>query len=514
MPRRAFNEIAKGFVPDLPAWDMDPGFWSDSRNVHYRDGAVEKFRGQTAMFGSASASDIIYIAPISDGVNQFWAYAQDGQVWATDGSTHSNISSGSYSAGLDLGWNGGPLNGFLILNDGVTAPYSWDPGLGNTMTALVNWPASTTAQVIRIFRNFIFAFRITESGDFNPRLVRWSTSANTGLPSSWDYTDPANDSGRTELGETEDIIVDALQIRDQLAIYKQRHTWLGQFIGGRDVMAFRKLFSEVGILTENCVTAFGDRHLVLGTGDVIIHDGHTPKSILDGKARSWLFNKIDADNYRKCFTVLDYRNREIWICFPESGETYPNLALVWNYFYDTLQPRELGTNMAFGAEGIVSTTGGSTDWDSDTATWDADTTSWDESFQDPTKLSVVLAPITVAQLLQADQGEDFAGTAMAVYFLRENLALTKDIRRIKRVMRVYPKILGTIGDTIDIYVGTRDALDAAVSFSGPFPFTIGTDDHINCRVSGRIIDLRFNYNNAQTFRVFGYDVEFENEGYR
>jgi len=97
---------------------------------------------------------------------------------------------------------------------------------------------------------------------------------------------------------------------------------------------------------------------------------------------------------------------------------------------------------------------------------------------------------------------------------RSNIGLTRDVGSIKRVKRVFPKVLGTAGDAFRVYVGGRSAIDSAVTYSGPFTFTIGTDYKIDCRVSGRYISLRFETSVTNNWRLSGFDLEFEQAGTR
>jgi hypothetical protein len=49
-----FNKLAQpGIVPDTPDLNLVEGAWTDSRNVRYRDGAVEKVRGYTQALGES-----------------------------------------------------------------------------------------------------------------------------------------------------------------------------------------------------------------------------------------------------------------------------------------------------------------------------------------------------------------------------------------------------------------------------------------------------------------------------
>jgi hypothetical protein len=505
-----------GLVTDVPAWELPPGAMTDSNNVRYRDGAAEKIRGHSQLLGDLSAT-ANWIETITDGSNVFYAYADLGNIWGTDGSTHTLISTISYSAGIDLSWTGGAYHGYLVLTDGVLDPQTWQPGLGNRvagMDSTAGWPASTKCEVIRPFKDFLVALRVTESGTYNPRLLRWSESALVGaLPTTWDYTDPTNDSGRTELGQTTDLLVDCLPLRDVNMIYKEHHSWIMEYIGGSDVFSFRQVFSQVGLLSENCVKPFKHMHFLVTDHDVVVHDGVSPQSILNKRRRRWLFTTLDSSNYKRSFVVADYGNREMLFCFPEEGQDYANLALVWSWMDDNLYVRDLGSPMTHGVSGILPSDTPTT-FDGKTVTFDADVEAFDAARYNAGEQYVVFTDSASNKAYQNDDTHQFDGAPMGVYLERESLPLTKDISVFKRVMRVYPHILGTTGDTVQIKIGSREAIDGLVTWSSPQTFTIGTDYKLEFRVSGRLFDFRLDYTGSNPLRVFGYEIEFEEEGFR
>jgi hypothetical protein len=514
--KAVYDKLDLGLILDAPGWDLPPGAFTDSRNVRYRDGAAEKIRGHSQAFGDLSAT-ANWIETITDGTNVFYVYADLGNIYATDGTTHSLISTISYSAGVNLSWSGGHYHGYLVLTDGVLDPQTWEPGLSNKvagMDSTAGWPASTKCEIIRPFKDFIVAMKVTEAGAYNPRLLRWSESALAGnLPTTWDYTDPANDSGRVELGQTTDLLVDCLPLRDVNMVYKEQHTWIMEFIGGSSVFAFRQVFSQAGMLTQNCAAVFESRHFLVTDHDVIVHDGNDATSILDKKARRWLFNVLDSDNYSRSFVVGDYRNREMLFCFPQQGRSFANLALVWSWQDGSIYIRDLGTPMTHGVSGFLPSATAQT-FDASSGSFEGETRDFDEQQYQASEQYIIFTDSAATKAYQNDDGEDFDGTSMSVYMERENLPLTKDISLFKRVMRVYPRVLGTQGDTIAIKIGMRDSLDGTVTWSSPQTFTIGTDYKVEFRESSRLFDIRFDYTGSNPLRVFGYEVEFEPEGYR
>lgn len=510
--RASIDSVTQGFAPDPVDLQLPDGFFTDSRNFRYRDTAVEKCKGQTAVFGSLSVTPM-WAAAIGDGTTSYWIYGNEAVLYATDGTTHTNVSSASYNAGPDLGYTGGQFHGYQILNDSVLAPQSWQAGLSNKVQALANWPASTFCKVIRPFRDQLIALRLTESSVYNPRVIRWSDIAGVGaLPGSWDYTDPTNFAGRTELGETEDYLIDCLPMRDVNIVYKQFSTYLMQPIQTNDSFEFRQLFSQTGLLTENCVKAFGAQHFVVAADDIILHDGANVQSIADKRVKRWFYSSLSSSRYQRTFVVPDFFNQTMWVCFCESGNDFPNLALCWDWANNSWFVRELGANMAHGANGVV--IGSNLTFDGQSGSFDSQTITFDESTFTPFSNRLVLFNGASPAAYQAESGETFNGTTMTCYATRSNIGLTRDLNSIKRIKRVFPKIIGTSGDTVSVYVGSKSVPDGTTTFSGPFSFTVGTSYKIDCRVSGRWITLKIQYAGTNTVRLAGYDVEFDADGFR
>lgn len=514
-----------GLAADLPDINMPNGVWSDSRNVKYRDGACEHAGGCISAMGSLSVT-AIWAAPVTDGVTYYWVYTNGDGAYATDGSTHANITSTSFSvAWANVGINGGAFHGFMIANDGFHKPQVWTPDLAGKFTALTNWPAGYYAEVIRPFRDFLVALRISsvasEGGgtdSYNPRLMRWSdAAAQAALPGSWDYSDPTNQSGINEFGQTHDSLVDVLPLRGAMAVYKQFHTWIGDYVGRPDVFTFREAFTQAGMLAEDCGAAFGPRHLVLTDSDVVVHDGTEMQSVIDRRMRRWLFNKLDSNYYFNSFVVADYRSREIWVCFPESGHTWPNLALVWSMVDGSLDVRDLGGGMTFGSVGVVP--GGS---DITFAAFTDTIESWSDPFDNqnfnPSAFRLLMTRSDAKKIEQMNSGVTFDGTTQSCYAERTGITISQDMNRLKRVTRIFPKIIGTDGDTFNFYVSTRSTVGGSSSQHGPYPFVIGSDYKIDLGagrgVSARVLDVRVEYAGTNTFRFFGFDVDWVPDGTR
>ena len=103
---------------------------------------------------------------------------------------------------------------------------------------------------------------------------------------------------------------------------------------------------------------------------------------------------------------------------------------------------------------------------------------------------------------------------MDIYLERKNVPLDKDINSYKRVLRCYPWVQGTDGDSIKVQLYTKDALSDASRTTASASFTIGQDYKTDFRASSRVYDIRFIYEGTNDVKLYGYDLEFFREGER
>lgn len=567
---RIKNPGALGVVKDLPTHELPPEAWSDAQNIRFVANKAGRMSGHEDVYNitvsAVTATQTIaeapwFAYPVISGVNLYWVYAGKNNVHvATVASNSSNInkldSTASatllYSADPSIRWNGAALGDVLLLNNGVDTPQAWvNPSLskrlqdmqwdisasaGNPTSWATRTAGAVTAKVFRAYREFGIAMDLEEGGTSYPRRLRWShPSTKNNEPASWEDTRTDMDAGYRDFNETGDIIIDGLQMRDLFIVYKEQTSWIMQYIGGRYIHAFRPLFATVGVLTRNCVTEVDGNHIVVTPSDVVLHNGQEVNSIIENKYRQWLFSNIDTDYYENTFIVRNYAKREIWICFPESGTSIPywcNKALVYNWQYRTWTVRDL-TRISHITEGVVQFGDGSgasnRTWDAIIGAWDASSSQWGErgfsqaartllACQAETDTTISASATSTPKLLKMNAGTTFDGSTYTVKLERQGLPVAGvdrhgnpvvDLQKIKRVKAVWPYFNAATGATLDVYVGSQMDLNDAITWSGPFTFTVGTDNKINCRVVGRYISVRFQTTHSLDWYMTGYDLDID-----
>ena len=348
-----------GIVRDIPAHQLALNAWTDGLNIRFGEDGAESLVGDAATFAAASVTPlwVQYFPPITD---PRWVYATLTEAWCYQGAGHTEITrtvGGDYTAVASERWNSTMLNGVGILNNTIDVPQMWtDIDSSTPLADLSNWPSTRRCKSLRSFKNFLIALYMTDTGVERPYRILWSDSADAGtVPGSWDSTDPATDSREFDLAETSDYLVDQLVLGDVNIIYKENSIWGMQHIGPPFYFRFWKILSKNGLLHRDCVVNVPFGHCAVTQDDIIVHSGQIEQSesIIDGKDRNWLFSAIDPDNFKNSFLLANHRANEVYFFFPEIGETYASMALIWNYRHKSIGFRELANTIPFGATGPV-----------------------------------------------------------------------------------------------------------------------------------------------------------------
>jgi hypothetical protein len=338
-----------GFIQDVAEYAIAPQAFNEVRNARFNSSGAQTFGGEVEVMSQAPISPLWLKAfPPLD--SPIWLHADQQRVYAFDGN-HNEITrlSGLYSGDIKERWHGEVLNEIGILNNTVDVPQMWtDFDASQRLVDLANWPANLRSKFLRPWKNFLFAGNLTEVGGPNagarPFSVRWSDAAPAGeVPGSWNDADPTTLCGEVDIAATDDYLVDAKEFGRRMIVYKAKTAWAFDYIWpNNDVFAFDKILSK-GLLTRDCVQDFPKGHFCVGLDDIYVHTGteNSDVSLVEARLRDWIFNQIDSSNFNYCYTYQQPRRSEIAFAFPEAGETYPTLALVWNWVTNGIGVRDL-----------------------------------------------------------------------------------------------------------------------------------------------------------------------------
>ena len=491
---------AIGMVFDATPQDLPPNAWSNASNIRFRDGSAERFLGQTQVF-TAPAITPYYICPYQTTTSKYWIHAGTAAVYADDGTSRTNITGTAPTGAYTDRWSGGTLGGVLVMNNGVDVPTYW--GGTGTLASLTGWTGTWRAQSIRPFKNFLIAMSITKGAVKYPHMVKWSHEADPGtIPVSWDETDPTKDAGEQDLAETSDLLVDGLAMGSSFIVYKQRSMYSMTYAGQPFIWNFQRLPGNDGAMARGCIADTPKGHVVLTSGDVVVHQGQGTQSILTAKMRRWLFTQMDSTNFANSFVTTNPWRNEVWVCFPEAGQTACTLALVWNWVDNTFGTRTLN-NVTYGAEGQIAYSSLS-DW-SDTDTWDADTSTWNQDEFAAAQARLLICSTTPV-ISAVDIGSTYNGTAITATLERKHLDFG-DPADVKTVRAIYPRIDGTNGTVISVEVGASMDTNTDPTYSAAQSYTIGSTYKIDTFATGRYISVRYSSTSAQPWRMRSYDVD-------
>lgn len=513
-----------GIVKDIADHELPPLAWSDGENVIFRDGKITRCSGNEPVLGTPTVVPYWLMFAFTP-TDAFWLYTSLTKAYATDGASHADVTravGGDYGTLPGPLWNGGILSGIPVITNGVDVPQSWSPvSLGQKLVNLPNWPATVRCKVLKPYKNFLVALGVSKSSTFYPHLVKWSHPADPGaVPSSWDETNPALLAGEVEIGDEQPgQIEEALQLRDMLVIYKTNTVHGMQFIGGNSVFRFFPILNYSGILSTHCVALVreGRAHIVATADDLVVFDGQNTESVLDERWKKFIEDNLEAANADRSFVVSVPRFKEAWFCFPTTSNTWPNMALIWNWQENTITARELPANLTFMTIGAL--TGSGDTWDMDPLLWDSDAEFWDVTKFRANFFELTGSQISPSTLLGFNRTQQSNGVDYTAFVERRGLAVTgRDrvsgqfksdigVRKIVNRMRIKAK-----GSPFQVKIGGQEYVDGPVVYLPAQTFTPGVDRYLDFVVNTPLIAIRFESSVAGEWTIDGYDLEFELAG--
>lgn len=515
-----------GILKDREDFDLPLGAWSGGQNVRFKASRAIKMKGDVEVYatGNPAATPLWGFPWRSQGI-LYWVYATPTKIYRASTGTHEDItrSSGPYNAQNDTTFSGGVFNGVPVVNNDSLNDYpqQWDAS-SVEMKDMTNWPTDLYCRFLRPYKNFLVAYNLVDGGSSLPYSLQWSSVADPGtLPTSWDHTDPTVLTGRATLAKTSGQIVSAQTLKGDNIIYKDDAIVLMRFVGGQFVFNFDYLTTQHGILSPHSVATFRNNHLVVTTGDVVIHNGNIPETIITNKNRKFLFSSMNPNHIDKTFVVPNYNENELWICYVSEQEdpaaVFPNMALVWDWGEDTWTYRQLN-DFAFANYGVVDDVGGGGSgdiWDNQDYSWDSDSEVWGDQLFNPAKLRMLAFQPSTGKLLQLEETQQFDGTpytasierlGMPMFAEQDNQEGEIEVTRNKFIRRVYPIIEGS--GPLQIDLGVQRIVGGAIDWYGPFTFDPDSERYIDLRMNGKYVAIQIKSQTSVDWQFFGMEIDY------
>ena len=349
------RDIGKlGTNTDWSPVDLPITAFTMATNVRFTNNRIQRgpvFNTVGTLSNTTPSSCLAY--KLLNDSSQFLVLNKDGTVvnWVASNPNvapiETNISPSGYTpAPSDLVYTAAILNNVVYINRSDRAPWYKNTS-GEQFAPLPNWDAQWRCEALRSFQGTLVALNVTKNGVHYPTMVKTSDfSVFDAVPGSW-TADTTNSATENVLGDLQDPLIDGSPLRDRMILYARNETWSMEYRGDNAMFNYRRLFSNRGIINQNCVAEHNSIHYVFGNEDIWSHDGYSYKSIAMGRVRDFIFNNLVRLERNKFFVVNNPKQGEVMFCyvskdaycgFPVGGSTgYPgcNRAAVYNYIYDT-----------------------------------------------------------------------------------------------------------------------------------------------------------------------------------
>lgn len=506
-----------GYVPDQEGYELQPQGITDLNNMRVRNGWLERVRGYRQV--STDLSFVPYgLTGYAANETKYLIEMGLQAVNVDDGTTRTVITPATYPT-MNYGhkWTGDFLAGYQIFNNQADAPWSWDGSLSSVMVALANWTSTHRAKSIRALERHLVALNITKGSTNYPHRIKISGAAEPGsLPGSWDETDATEDTDEFDvLGDG--VLVDGILMGDAMILYKERSVASLRYSPNiTSAWVADPLPFKLGMMTQNCgVSVPGVGHVVLTKGDVVRFDGNSVVSIIEGRAREWLFDNIDTVYWYNSFVLLNERKSEVWVCFPATGQQACTKALVWNYGNDKVTRRDIPACYC-GCAAVLAYA--SETYDDDSVTFNSESTL---TFNTVTNETIAINDTRLflgsaaSEVFLMDSGDQADGAAFEAYVERTGLDDIGGLAgRVKRMNRLHLNIDADAGTQISVSFGASMDAKTAPTYKSAVTFTVGTDQYVSSRATGKFLAWKLSATGSAFWRVRTVTPEVVDAGYR
>jgi len=545
MPIVPIRDIGSlGVNTDIDAYSLPTQAFSSGFNARFENkiitrGPISKTAG--VLVNNTSPKYAISYAQLA-GTTKFFLCNLDGTVtdWSVSGysgvSSEVNISIPGYTPVTTTSpFTGTQINDLVYLNRPDRVPWYIAKTGGTQFQALPVWDSTWRCQAFRSVAGVLVAINVTKGATSYPTMVKTSDYMTFGsYPGTW-TADPTNSATENIIPDLKEPLIDGCVLRDRMILYTNNETWLMQPTFDTFVFSYSKLFTNAGIVNQNCVTERNNTHYVFGMDDLWLHDGFQRKTIATGMIRNFVFQNLVRNQSSQCFVAHHPRLNEILFCYPSSDSYcnfpvggavgYPgcNRAAVYNYFSGLWYFYDL-PYVTFATLGNA--VAGATWADLSGTTWSSLDASW-STLGDSAPLTLLTLGLggsgAFGTLQPAVRTFDIPNSpyslgntdliASAPVYL-ENQGLDFDnlgvnLTQYKVIKTVYPEARFDSGSQPLIFsFGSTDYANAPPpAYGTPMSYDGYTNYKLDYLCAGRYLSIKITYNDVKNFSLNGFDFD-------
>lgn len=548
VPIRAIGKL--GVNTDWSPLDLPVTAWTMATNVRFVDdrirrGPIFNTIGELTANGSPRYS-LSY--KTLNGTAKYLVLNQDGTITdfqaSSPGSapTETNISVSGYSASsADIPFTATILNDVLYVNRSDRVPWYMRTS-SSSFSTLPVWDATWRCESLRSIQGVLVAINVTKGGVKYPTMVKTSDFTTFGsTPGAWTAA-TTNSATENVIADLQDPLVDGWPLRDRLILYSNTETWGMEYRGDNQMFNYRRLFSNRGVINQNCVAEYNNTHYVFGYDDIWSHDGYQNKSIALGRVRDFIYNNMVRAQTYQFFVVNNPKRGEVLFCYVstdpychfEVGGThgYPgcNRAAVYNYIYDTWYfydlPYLVGAGLGVAYSGLTYGDMASLAYNNVGGVYD--------SYFDGSRLYLLTTgradpahpsgdlkcAVRIYELPSAATGAGVLdSTASAPCFLENRLMdmddVAKELRGYKVINQMWPE--GTFesgAPPLTFTWGSSDYSNVPVVYDHSMTFDGSSLYKLDFNAPGRYLSMKVDYDGVQDFSLSGWDIDYQVFGHR
>lgn len=525
-----------GVIADVSPYNIPINAFNYGFNVRFDEGKVLRapiFRDIKNTLGFLPR--FAYGIVPSNGFDTVLIVSDDWIINEYASGTISNVSGAITGTTSPLPYTGTSLADVHYINRPDRVPVYRD-NVSSNFADLPNWDSTWRCSSLRSFGDFMLGLNMTEGSTNYPTRVRWSNivTANS-YPDSWDETDTTKSAGFNDLVQIGTEIVDGATLGTNFIIYSYDQVWMMEFVGGTFVFNFRKLFTDAGIINQNCVVEVEGKHFVFGPFDIFMHDGTTKQSICDERVKTFIYSSLNNQASDRCFVQHNPTLNEIYFCY-QSGDQYINFpnanrcnrAAVYNYRNNTWSFMDL-PNVS---SGTIANVNSVATYATATTTYQLTGGTYYQQQDSYNRHTLMVGESLSADGITSDKlyGVDLSDAGQIafqldteatkpVYLERTGLDLDESgtaVRDYVVVTRIYPQAdtQNTNDTTMLFEFGASDIPRAVPTYSSQVTFDIASDHKIDSRAAGRYLAYRITLNDNKDFELSGFDLEITPTGAR